>query len=103
MPCATIFAMLKCSNPREKECLSISFLELYASTNIKDTEQYMRGTLANFTGVQLMNVTCGQLLTSFTFWQLTANIPGVTIENLLYGFSLNTYAKVLIGLSMFLS
>ena len=58
--------------------------------------------VANFTGVQLMNVTCGQLLTSFTFGQLTANIPGVTIENLLYGFSLNTYAKVLIGFSVFL-
>ena len=36
--------------------------------------------VANFTGVQLMNVTCGQLLTSFTFGQLTDSIPGVTIE-----------------------
>ena len=57
--------------------------------------------VSNITGVQLMNATCGQLLTSFTLGQLN-DIPGVTIENLLYGFSLATYGKVLIGLSVFL-
>ena len=57
--------------------------------------------VSNITGVQLMNVTCGQLLTSFSLGQLD-DIPGVTIPNLLYGFSLATYAKVLIGFSVFL-
>ena len=40
--------------------------------------------------------------TGFTLGQLIDDIPGVTIENLLYGFSLATYGKVLIGLSVFL-
>ena len=58
---------------------------------------------SNITGVQLMNVTCGQLLTSLTVGQLPNDlIPGVTIQNLLYGFSLNTYGRMLLALSIFL-
>ena len=59
--------------------------------------------VSNITGVQLMNVTCGQLLTSLTLGQLPNDlIPGVTIQNLLYGFSLTTYGKMLLALSIFL-
>ena len=54
------------------------------------------------TGVQLMNATCGQLLTNFTLGQLIDYIPGVTIVDLLSKFNLTTYGKVLIGLSVFL-
>ena len=54
------------------------------------------------TGVQLMNATCGQLLTNFTLGQLTDYIPGVTIVDLLNRFNFTTYGKAFIGLSVFL-
>ena len=58
--------------------------------------------LANITSIQLMNETCGQLLSRFIFGQLNGVIPGVQVETLVYDFTLTTYAKVLIGFSVFL-
>ena len=55
-------------------------------------------------GVDLMNLTCMQLLNNVTVAQLANSIPQVaTIDSLLnQGVSLTTYGKVLIGLSIFL-
>ena len=58
--------------------------------------------LANITRIQLMNETCGQLLSRFIFGQLNGVIPGVQVETLVYEFTLTTYSKVLIGLAVFL-
>ena len=56
--------------------------------------------VTSITGVQLGDVTCGQLLTSLTLGQLPNDlIPGV---NLFYRLSLLTYGKVILGLSIFL-
>ena len=87
------------TKPNQKKCLSILLLELalrvlvprrgQPSTNTAATECMQ--LVSNITGVQLMNVTCGQLLTSLTLGQLPNDlIPGVAIQNLLYGFSLST-------------